>query len=230
MIVSSLTAWLKGRRPQADALSMPRMRGMLAGLGASASLAVAGALALLVISAVIALEGFPGINADAGGRSLAVADLTVPTTDPTVAAVAPDRVTARAPEPAAPTVPAPLAADAGDDASPAASPERGPDAGDVPPGAGFDPGGASDPGGGSDPVTRPDEDLDEDLLPDEPVGDLTATTGGVVGTLGEGLAPLADRILPGSGKLLRGTTALVDETVTDTGQALGGTVDGLLRD
>ncbi|HEV2753375.1 MAG TPA: hypothetical protein VGV36_06010, partial [Solirubrobacteraceae bacterium] len=138
------------------------MRGMLAGLGASASLAAAGALALLVISAVIALEGFPGINADAGGRSLAVDDLTVPTSEPTVAAVARDRVTAP-PEPPEPNVPAPLAAEGGEDTPPAAPSEpRDPAAGDPPSPGGFDPG--RDPGGGPDPVTRPDEDLDDDLL------------------------------------------------------------------
>lgn len=225
-----MTERLKGRVRGADGTSMPRMRQMLAGLGASASLAAAGALALLVVSAVIALEGFPGMNPDAGGRRLAVADLTVPTSDPTAAAVAPDRVIAADPEPAVPRPAAAPGAAGGGQEPPVASPVPvDPGSGDTPPG-GPGPGGGGGPGPGPGPVTRPDEDPDRFPLPlpDDPVRDLTGTTGGLVGDTGEDLGGLVDRILPGSGKLVRGTTAVLDGTVRETGETLGDTLDVVL--
>jgi len=207
-------------------MSMPRMREMLAGLGASASLAAAGALALLVVSAVIALEGFPGMNPDAGGRRLAVADLTVPTADPDAAAVAPDRLVAAAPEPAAPPpAPAPDAASEVEiPAAPSAPVDTGPD---VPPRVPDT--GPGDPRLDTGPDSRPRRDVERPpLIPEEPLRDVTVATGGLVGEVGDGLADVVDIVLPGSGRMMRDTTAGLDETLRDTGEAVDHTLDGLL--
>ena len=220
-----MTVRLKGRRRRADGTSMPRMRQILAGLGASASLAAAGARALLVVSAIIALEGFPGMNPDAGGLSLADNELTVPTSDPAAAAVAPDRGIATDPEPAAsPTATAP--GPGGDAPAPAvASPAPDePEPEDTPPGGGSDPDDPETPP--DDPETPSVDDTDRPRLPEVP--DLTSTAGGAVRDTGEQLAPVADAILPGSGKLVRGTTALLDGTVREVGETLDDTVDVVL--
>lgn len=212
---------------------MPALRGLLASLGTSVSLAAAGALALLAISAVVALEGWPGLGVDAEGRTLSIGDLTVPRSEPTEQGNDGPVMLAAAPEEEAP---APAAAPAADDdpppvaddpapagaTDPAASPPRTPAPGAAPTPAPPAPVPAPRPGRDDDSL------LDVDLGVEEPVRGLTGLTGDVLRGTGETLSPATDALLPGSGGLVEGVTDDLGNTVENTGGALGATLDLLL--
>ncbi|MDQ3850323.1 MAG: hypothetical protein M3296_06890, partial [Actinomycetota bacterium] len=59
---------------------MRNTRGVFASLGASASIVAAVALLLLTVSAVIALQGWPGLGHDGPGSALVVDGSVLPST------------------------------------------------------------------------------------------------------------------------------------------------------
>lgn len=211
---------------------MPALRGLLASLGASVSLAAAGALALLAISAIIALQGWPGLGGDAEGRSVPMGGQTAfgsetaePGDDGTVAL-------ADAPDEEGPALPAAPAAEddppAADDPAPDRAPDPAPGPAPAPtPAPTPDP---SAPAPAPAPTPRPEPDDDRLLagVVDEPVRGLTGPTAYVLRGTGETLAPTADALLPGSGEAVEGLTDDLGNTVENTGATLGGTLTLLL--
>lgn len=210
---------------------MPALRGLLASLGASVSLAAAGALALLAISAIIALEGWPGLGGDAEGRPVPIGGQTELGSEtaepgdvgPVALADAPDEegpTPTPAAEPVAADDPSPVA----DDPAPTGGTEPGDEDGDGDPG---DDGAAPTP---DPPAPRPEPDDDSLLALDveEPVRGLTGLTGDVLRGTGETLSPTTDALLPGSGEAVEGLTDDLGNTVENTGATLGATLTLLL--
>lgn len=212
---------------------MPALRGLIASLGAGVSLAAAGALALLAISAVVAFQGWPGLGADADGRTL---QLSVPRSEPAeleddgavMLADAPDEAPSAGDdtgEPGGGAVPDPTAAGVGDAlAAPSPPSPTGPLPGfGPPPPAPTAPTPAPSPpsSGNGGPVPRLDGD--------EPVSGLTGLTGDVLRSTGRTVSPVTDALLPGSGKTVEGLTDVLGDTVQSTGGVLGAPLGLLLR-
>ena len=199
---------------------MPALRGLFASLGAGVSLAAAGSLALLAISAVILFEGFPGLGGGPEGGALSIGELTVPRSEEPAEREddGPVRL-AQAPEEPAP---APAAGPLGDGGAPLI--DRGP----------------------APRVDRPDGDLPDtgtDLTdppnPPEPPGPgpapqaepgdgLTGVTGDAVRGTTRTVSGVIDRLVPGSDSLLEGLTDALGNTVESTGGALASTVEVVL--
>nr|MBA2765479.1 hypothetical protein [Solirubrobacterales bacterium] len=109
---------------------MPALRGLLASLGASVSLAAAGALALLAISAIIALQGWPGLGGDAEGRPVPIGGQTELGSETAELGDDGPVVLADAPDEEGPALPAAPAAEddppAADDPAPDGAPDPAP--------------------------------------------------------------------------------------------------------
>ena len=221
---------------RAVAPQVPALRGLLASLGASVSLVAAGALALLAISAVIALEGWPGLEDDAGGRTLSIGELSVPRSEPGEPQGDSPVVLADAPEddepPAAaePEVPDDTALPVADVPAPLPESEPAP----IPPATPAPaPAPTPDPPAPAPtPSPRADPE-DEPLLPlglDQPVRELTELTGELLRGTGQTLAPVPDAVLPGSGEAVEGLTDDLGDTVESTGVTVSSTLGLLLGD
>ncbi len=211
---------------------MPALRGLLASLGASVSLAAAGALALLAISAIIALQGWPGLGGDAEGRPVPIGGQTELGSEPgddgtVVLADAPDEggpTPTPTPTPAAEPVAADDPSPVADDPAPTGGTEPGDEDGDGDPGDD----GVAPPPDPRAPRPEPDDDSLLALDVDEPVRGLTGLTGDVLRGTGETLSPTTDALLPGSGEAVEGLTDDLGNTVESTGGTLGATLTLLL--
>lgn len=213
---------------------MPALRGLIASLGAGVSLAAAGALALLAISAVVAFQGWPGLGADADGRTL---QLSVPRSEPAeleddgavMLADAPDEAPSAGDdtgEPGGGAVPDPTAAGEGD-ALVAPSPPS--PTGPVPvPGPGPGPPAPTAPAPAPSPLSTGNGAPVPLLDGDEAVSGLTGLTGDVLRSTGRTVSPVTDALLPGSGKTVEGLTDVLGDTVESTGGVLGASLGLLL--
>lgn len=204
---------------------MPALRGLLASLGASVSLVAAGALALLAISAVIGVVGWPALGIGGEGGPLSIGEMTVP----------------RSEVPAEPEDDGPLTlAEAPEE--PAAAPAAEPVAGEAPPAVAA----AGAPVVDRPRLVTPPDDGSRDrpdpprpvppgpsaplaVQPAGPGGGLTGVTGEVVRTTGQTLAPATNTVLPGSGNLVEALTDDLANTVKSTGHTLAATGDLLLN-
>lgn len=218
-------------RVAADIPSVPPLRGLLATLGASVSLVAAGVLGLLAISAVIALEGWPGL----GGRfdDVSTAQLSAPSGEPggqeeggtlVLAQVSPEQeeepeepvdVGTPPPDDSAPsgtiTVPSPP--------TPTPSPTPQPVPAPAPEPVDSDPSPDADADGG---------EAVGDVQLEEPLCELTGVTNGVLSGTGQALSPVTGALLPGSGETVEGVTGGLGDGAQSTACSLGSTVDRLL--
>lgn len=211
---------------------MPALRGLIASLGAGVSLAAAGALALLAISALVAFQGWPGLGADADGRTL---QLSVPRSEPAeleddgavMLADAPDEAPSAGDdtgEPGGGAVPDPTAAGEGDAlVAPSPPSPTGPL-----PGFGPAPPAPTAPTPAPSPPSSGNGGPVPALDGDEPVSGLTGLTGDVLRSTGRTVSPVTDALLPGSGKTVEGLTDVLGDTVESTGGVLGASLGLLL--
>jgi hypothetical protein len=216
---------------------MPALRGLLASLGASVSLAAAGALALLAISAIIALQGWPGLGGDAEGRPVPIGGQTELGSETAEPGDVGPVVLADAPDEGGPTpTPTPTPTPA---AEPVAADDPSPVADDPAPTGGTEPGdehgdgdhgddGVAPPPDPRAPRPEPDDDSLLALDLEKPVRGLTGLTGDVLRGTGETLSPTTDALLPGSGEAVEGLTDDLGNTVENTGATLGATLTLLL--
>lgn len=211
---------------------MPALRGLLASLGASVSLAAAGALALLAISAIIALQGWPGLGGDAEGRPVPIGGQTELGSETAELGDDGPVVLADAPDEEGPALPAAPAAEddppAADDPAPDGAPDPAPGPAPAPTPAPTPDRSAPAPAPAPTPTPEPDDDRLLAGVVDEPVCVLTGLTGDVLLGTGGTLAPITYALLPGLGEAVEGLTDDLGNTVENTGAALAATLTLLL--